>query len=206
MFKKLVRIGTPLVIALFILVISIFSSSQVVYVFGQSATPKPIIGQKVDVDYQLPFAGKIEPDNFLWPVKAARDKVWLLVSLNPVKKIEVLTLHANKRIIYAKNLMAKDKSELSVSTLTKAEKYLEEAITTEKLARKKGKDTKAQLNAIAMSTLKHRQLLEEILVAAPEDAKPVIVKTIDTNKQLFNEVKMSLNSQGITTPANPFED
>jgi len=102
--------------------------------------------------------------------------------------------------------MNRDKSELSVSTLTKAEKYLEEAVSLEKDARKKGSDTKALLPEIAMSILKHRQLLEEILLAAPENAKPVIVKTLDVNKRLFSDIKMSLNSQGLETPASPFEE
>ena len=206
MFKELIKIAVPLTVGVFILVISIFSSSKVKYVFGQSTTPAPILGQKAEVNYQLPFAGKIEPDSFLWPVKATRDKVWVIVSIDPVKKARVLILLANKRIVFAQNLMNRDKSELSVSTLTKAEKYLEEAVSLEKDARKKGSDTKALLPEIAMSILKHRQLLEEILLAAPENAKPVIVKTLDVNKRLFSDIKMSLNSQGLETPASPFEE
>ncbi len=206
MYKRVLGLVTPLAVAVLILVISIFSSSQVEYVFSQSSTPAPIFGEKVNVEYQLPFAGKVEPDSVLWPLKAFRDKVWILVSIDPVKKAEVLTLLANKRIIFAKNLMEEDNSELSVSTLTKSEKYLEQAVAQEKLARAKKKDTKQLLQQLAMSTLKHRQLLEEMLVSAPEDAKPVIVKTIDTNKQLFSDINMSLNSLGLEAPQNPFKD
>lgn len=206
MYKKALGVIAPVTIAFLILAISIFSTSQVVYVFSQSATPAPILGQKVDIDYQLPYAGKIEPDHILWPLKAFRDRVWLLVNLGAVKESEILMLLANKRIMFAKNLMAKEKSELSVSTLTKAEKYLEEAMAQEKEAREKKMDTSQVSLALAMSALKHRQILEEILATAPEDAKPVIVKTIDINKRLFNEVKMALNSQGLQAPENPFKD
>ncbi len=204
--KRVLGLVTPLAVAALILVVSIFSSSQVEYVFGQSSTPAPIFGEKVNVEYQLPYAGKVQPDSLLWPVKALRDRVWIVVSLDPVKKAQVLMLLANKRIIFAQNLMLEDNSELSVSTLTKSEKYLEQAVAQEKLARSKKLDTKQLLQELAMSTLKHRQILEEILTAAPEDAKPVIVKTLDANKHLYSDLNTSLNSQGLITPQNPFED
>ena len=205
MYKRVLGLVTPLAIAGLILVVSIFSSSQVEYVFGRSSTPTPIFGEKVNVEYQLPFAGKVEPDSVFWPLKALRDKVWIFVSVDPIKKSEVLLLLANKRIIFAKNLMEEDNSELSVSTLTKSEKYLEQAVAQEKIGREKG-STKSLLLELALSTLKHRQLLEEILVSAPEDAKPVIVKTIDTNKRIHNDINVSLNSLGIDAPDNPFND
>lgn len=193
-------------VALLILVISIFSSSQVVYVFSQSSTPAPILGQKVEVNYTFAYAGKVSPDSPLWPIKALRDKVWLAVTMDPVKKTEMLILLADKRIQYANDLVSKDKSDLGVSTLTKSEKYLEEAVREEKLAKSQKHDTKEVTKVLAMSILKHRQVLESILATAPEDAKPIIVKTIDINKRLFNEAKMELNEQGLVSPDNPFKD
>ena len=206
MKNRVLSVSAFFALAFLILVLTFISVSKVDYAFGQSATPAPILGQKVEVDYMLPFAGKIEPDHPLWTIKAIRDKVWVTTSLKTDNKIKVLVTLADKRIQHASHLMDKDKSELSVSTLTKSEKYLEEALKIEKAARAKKMDTKESAKLIVMSTLKHRQLLEELLARAPEDAKPVIVKTIDTNKRTFNEVIVSLNEQGIPSPENPFKD
>lgn len=193
-------------LAFMILISTFISLNQVQYAFGQSATPTPILGQKMEVDYNLPFAGKIEPDHPLWTVKALRDKVSLALRLKSVRKIETLILLGDKRIQFANHLMSKDKSELSVSTLTKSEKYLEEAVNLEKSVRAKNVDTKDVTKKLIMSTLKHRQILEELLAKAPEDAKPVIAKTIDLNNRIYDEAKSSLNQQGIAAPENPFKD
>ncbi|MBX4206031.1 hypothetical protein KW795_02435 [Candidatus Microgenomates bacterium] len=206
MYKRIFGVSASFLFALLILCISIFSSSQVVYVFGQTSTPAPILGQKVEIDYLMPYAGKVSPDSPLWTVKALRDKLWLTLTLDPVKKIQLLNLLADKRVQNANELVVEDKSELGVSTLTKAEKYLEQAVMAEKDARSKKSNTAAATKVLAMSILKHRQILENILAIAPEDAKPVIVKTIDLNKSLFNQIKMSLNEQGLPSPENPFKD
>jgi hypothetical protein len=206
MYKRFVGITASAVVALVILVISLFSSSQVVYVFSQSPTPTPIIGQKVDVDYFVPYAGKVTPKSPLWPLKALRDKVWLTFTTNQTKKAEILLLFADKRLAMAQQLMGEENAELSVSTLTKGEKYLEQAIAQEKKARAKGQDTTELLKKLNNSTLKHRQILEELLVDSPEDAKPVIVKTIDMNKRLFEDTKVSLNQVGSPSVENPFKD
>lgn len=206
MKTRVVSITVFLALAFLILASTFTSLNEVRYAFAQSATPMPILGQKVDVDYALPFAGKIEPDHPIWPVKALRDRTGLLLRTKLVKKIDVLITLADKRIQYADHLMSKDKSELSVSTLTKAEKYLEEASLMEKKARDKNIDTKEAAKKLALSSLKHRQILEELLAKAPEDAKPVIVKTIDLNKRVYNEARSALNQQGVAAPENPFKD
>ena len=206
MYKRFIGVTAAGLVALLILFISLFSSSQVVYVFSQSPTPTPIIGQKIEVDYFVAYAGKVLPDSPLWPLKALRDKLWLAVTLNLSKKAEILLLFADKRLAMAQELMGKQNAELSVSTLTKAEKYLEEAINQERKARAKGQDTTEFAKRLHIATLKHRQILEEILVISPEDAKPVIVKTIDMNKKLYEATKVSLNQVGAPSLENPFKD
>jgi len=51
---------------------------------------------------------------------------------------------------------------LGVSTLTKAEKYLERAIIQERIARQKGKDTTAFLEKLLLATKKHEEILLEL--------------------------------------------
>ena len=51
---------------------------------------------------------------------------------------------------------------MGVSTLTKAEKYLERAIIQERIARQKGKDTTAFLEKLLLATKKHEEILLEL--------------------------------------------
>lgn len=190
-----------------ILVVSVLKSASVDYAFSKTTTPSPAPAEvRIEIPYFVPYAGKIGPDSPLWSLKALRDKVWLLVTTNLTKKAEILLLLADKRIALAQELMGEKNSELAVSTLTKAEKYLEEAVAQEKVARAKGVDTVSLLTKLSLATLKHRQMLEEILAGAPEDAKPVIVTTMDLTKKLYEDTKASLTSLGRPVPENPFKD
>lgn len=194
-------------LALGVLSISLLNSASPNYAFGKVLTPSPTPeNAKVTVDYFLPYAGRIAPDHPLWPLKALRDKLWLMVTTNPTKKAEVMLLLADKRIALAQELMGEGNAELSVSTLTKAEKYLESAIAQEQLAQAKGADTASLHMKLSLATLKHRQIEEEILAIAPEDAKPVIVQTIDLTKKLFEITRVEFTKEGRKPVDSPFKD
>lgn len=117
-------------------------------------------------DYYLPYPG-ILPDHPLYWLKMMRDRIWLLLTTDPLKKAEVLLLFADKRIGAAEVLIRGNKVDLGLTTATKAEKYLERAIDQEEVARGKGKETREFLEKIAKAALKH----EEILVSMKEEAE-----------------------------------
>lgn len=188
-----------------ILGISIFRTTGPQYAFSQTLTQGVLPSQtQASIDYPLPYPG-ILPDNFLWPLKALRDRVWLFLTTDPAKKADLLLLFANKRIGAAKALVDGGKFDLGVSTATKAEKYLEQAIAAERVAKEKGVDTGQFLEVLANSVLKHRELLEEIYTKVPEDARPVVTTAIDYPKKLFSQVSQHLNEVGRPIPENPFE-
>src|SRR3990172_3897569 len=108
-------------IATAILVFSIFHSASVRYTFGQSPTPTPRVEEaNLEIDYPLPYPGRVLPDHLLWPVKVVRDRLWLAMTTNPLKKAEISLLLANKRLASAQALFDKEKPDLAISTLTKA--------------------------------------------------------------------------------------
>lgn len=119
-------------------------------------TPTP-----AKVEYFLAYPG-ILPDHFLYPIKMIRDRIWLFLTTDPVKKAETFLLFADKRLGAGKALIEGGKEELGISTLTKAEKYLERAIAQEKIAKEKGKDTVAFLEKLSLSTKKHEEVLLEL--------------------------------------------
>ena len=70
--------------------------------------------------------------------------------------------------------------------------------------RKKGADTKAFLTQLANASLKHREVINEILMIAPEDAKPEIIKTENYSRDVYKNSRNILYSLGMPAPENPF--
>ncbi|MEA3355301.1 MAG: DUF5667 domain-containing protein [Patescibacteria group bacterium] len=78
------------------------------------------------IDYYLPYPGILPDSPFYW-LKMVRDRVGLWLSFNPLQKAEKLLLYADKRLGAGYSLVDGNKIKLGVTTLTKAEKYLEKA-------------------------------------------------------------------------------
>lgn len=194
------------VLAFAILTVSFLQSASVKYAFATPpATPSPSPFTKIDeIDYQLPYPGSILPNSVFWPLKALRDQVWLFLTTDSVKKSELSLLFADKRLAMSETLFKEGNAGLGFSTLTKAEKYLEEAASLEERARMDKKDTAALSEKISLSSLKHRQVIEQILMVAPEDAKPAIIKIESYSMDIYKLMLVGLNSMGIKPPNNPF--
>ncbi len=132
MLKKIAVVLSTVTFAFIVLSISVLRSSAIrpsIDVF--SATPRPelkedVQDKKIEIAYVMPFPGRILPDSPFWPVKALRDKVWLGITTNPMKKAELSLLFADKRLMSSFELFKINKPQLAYATLTKAEKYLEE--------------------------------------------------------------------------------
>ncbi len=207
MLKRILIIASTLLLALGILFTSVFRTASVKYVFSQENGKKETSSEEenIEIDYALPYPGRIGPDNPLWSIKALRDKVWLVLTTNPTRKAELNLLFADKRIVMSKTLFEKDKSEIAFSTLTKAEKYLEEAYDLEEKNRRDGIDTSEFLTTLSKATLKHREVIDKILEIAPEDAKPEVIKTQDYSKSVYNKTRDALQEKGLPIVENPFE-
>lgn len=207
MYRRILIVASTLLFAFAILFISVLRTASVKYVFSQE-TEIQEGGQEnkvAEVDYVLPYPGRISPDSPFWPIKAFRDRLWFLLTSNPGRKAELKLLFADKRIAMSKTLFEKDKSEIAFSTLTKAEKYLEEACAIEQENRQKGMDTSEFLTTLSKASLKHRQVIEEILTIAPEDARPEISRVQDYSKETYNKARNALQEKGLPIVENPFE-
>lgn len=206
MFRKIVSILSTILLALAVLLVSLFRASSVNYAFSSSLgeTLGDSTEGEMKINYELPFPGRILPDHPLWSLKAVRDKLWLMVTVNPSRRGELTLLFSDKRLASSKILFEKDKPEIAFSTLTKGEKYLEEAASIEAENRKKGMDTREFLTKLANASLKHRQVINEILSIAPEDAKPEIIKIENYSRDVYKASRNTLNSLGMPAPENPF--
>ena len=105
----------------------------------------------------------------------------------------------------AKVLFDKGKPEIGFTTLTKAEKYLEEAVSQEQLNREKQLDTTEFLQRLANASLKHYAVMEEILTVAPDDAKPQVISVQDYSVRAYQSVRDALYEEGVQPPESPFD-
>ena len=88
-----------------------------------TASPTP------EIQYVLPYPG-ILPDNPLYALKAARDRVVSFFISDPLKKAEFDLLQADKRVQAGLFLLHKDNPDvpLAITTISKGQNYLDEAI------------------------------------------------------------------------------
>lgn len=205
MRKRLSVASFVLLFAFAVLFVSVFRTAAVKYeIEGRSQQTKTSDDTPIDIDYQLAFPGSVLPDSPLWPVKALRDKVWLWVTTSHTRKAELLLLFSDKRLGSAKVLFGKGSHSLALSTLTKAEKYLEEASRQEEINRKEGLETADFLERIAIASLKHYQVMQDILETTPEEAKSVIIQYQNYAKGAYEDARNALLEKGKKPPENPF--
>lgn len=208
MIRKYLYGVAAFVLAFAILTVSVLKSSSVKPAYGfsspiplASATPAP----KTEIFYDLPYPGRILPDNSFWYLKAARDRLQYLTTGDELKKAELALLFSDKRLAGAQKLLDNKKPDLAVSTLTKGEKYLEMALKNEELARQNGDNTDEFLLKLATAALKHRQIIEfELMSLTPEDLKPELVKAMDYSKNTYKNCRDLLNDRGTVPPNDPF--
>lgn len=209
MFKRIVLILSTLSLAFFILFTSVLRASSVSYSFDSIADNEKVQGvasenNEISIDYSLPYEGKILPDNTLWYLKALRDKIWLTITSNTSRKAELLLLFSDKRLLSAKDLFEKNKAEIAYTTLSKGEKYLEQANFLTQENKAKGRDTTAFEIRLANAALKHRQVIESLVALAPENIKPNVIALLSYSLDTYNSSRDSLLGKGIKPPVNPF--
>ena len=200
--SKIAGILSTLLVAFVILSISVIKSTSPHRAYAYTPmvlSEKVEAGSKKTIDYLLPYPGKIRPDNPVWYIKVLRDKALLASTFNSSKKAELNLLYSDKRLGSSLELFKDNKPDLGLSTLTKSAKYLETA--SEKVG-----DDKDLYSKIALSALKHREVIEnEILPICPEDLRPQVIKTTNYSNETYTKMKEKMSAVGLIAPVNPFE-
>ena len=206
MLKKLLLVSGVFAFAFAILSISILRSASISYSFTAQTSGSSVLEiTSPEIDYQMPYEGRVLPDSPLWVLKAARDRVWYLITSSPLKKAELALLFSDKRLVASKRLLENKKPDIAISTLTKGEKYLEVAVAQESIARSQSYDTSAFLTRLAVASLKHKQIIESLMPLVPEDGRPFVNKTENYSKNAYRAVRDVLNSKGLPVPISPFD-
>lgn len=198
--KKVVGTGATIITAFAILSISVLRCAT-----PRDAYSPMVLSEKTEsnkpmtIDYLLAYPGKIGPDNMLWYPKVMRDKTWYFLTFNKDKKRELNLLFADKRLNSALEMFKNNKPDLGLSTLTKAEKYLESAVP-------ENADNTEYVKKLALSSLKHREVIEtQILPLSPEDIAPKVNAIISYPKETYKKARDFMYSKGLIPPQNIFE-
>jgi len=167
-FKNVTLVAAVLIFAFGVLSVSVFkargetlAAAKPVLKFSISPSPTVIPTSKPEVKYYLPYPG-ILPDHPLYFLKMIRDRIWLWLTVDSLKKAEVLLLFADKRLGAGKFLIEGNKPDLGLTTLEKAEKYLERAATQLEIAKSKGKDITKLKEKLNLATFEHERVINEL--------------------------------------------
>jgi len=196
---KLVKIFGVLGILLFsflILMASIWRVSAKNATLNFKVTPVAIDGKFVTTpteaplkksDYFLVYPG-ILPDSPFYPLKMVRDRIVLILTLDPLKKAEVMLLYADKRLGAGKALIEGGKIELGVATIVKGEKYLLLVGEQIKKAQSQGKKVEAISERLGNACRKHEEIIAEIKEKTSGDSLKALEDAIKYPAQVCSEL------------------
>ncbi len=173
MLKKLV-----LSISLFILLVSI---SPLFYFQTYSQQIQPTTTKVV---YILPYPG-ILPDNPLYFLKAARDKILDFITRDNLQKAQLYLLLSDKRAAMAILLVKEGKDSLAVSTISKAEKYALKIPQLLQAAKEQGSAASAEfISKVKLSNAKHKEIIDDFYKSFPQGEQQSLQEVIDLNQQV----------------------
>ena len=145
---------------------------------GVSIEEIEIVELENGVDYYLPYPG-ILPDHPLYWLKMIRDRVRLWLTRNVEAKYERLLLYADKRIGAAKVLIEGGQADLGITTVTKAEKYLEQAVSQLEKVKETGKAYPERVENLQKAISKHEEVLRAVKEQVPDQAKPALDQAVE---------------------------
>lgn len=200
--KKIILITAALIFGFGVLATSVYQTStkavsdnlgveSLEFEVQEEATEEAEAEKEDKVEYALVWPG-ILPDHFLYPVKMLRDRIWLFLTTDSLKKAELLLKYADKRIWAAQMLVEKEKLDLGITTATKAEKYLARAVNQTKEAQEEGKETLAFWEKLSLACQKHEEVLLEMQARGGDSNEGIFADLIEYPQKASEEVKTKL--------------
>ncbi|MFZ2025487.1 MAG: DUF5667 domain-containing protein [Microgenomates group bacterium] len=150
---------------------------------------KTVENTKTKIEYALPYPGVL-PDHPLYILKRLRDFILEQIIAEPVKKGEFYILQGDKRLQMSVLLITSGKHELAETTTSKAEKYMEKAVSTLLEYQKTGATIPVYvIDHLHVSLAKHEEILSEMLLAASEEQKNGLTESLTRVTQLIERAK-----------------
>jgi len=138
-------------------------------------------------DYYLPYPG-ILPDHPLYWLKMVRDRIMLWTTRDSLQQFQRLLLYSDKRIGAAEALIKGGQVELGITTVTKAEKYLERAVNQYQELKAAGKINPETEERLVRAVQKHQELVEAFLHQVPDQAKAGLERALETTNTSLESI------------------
>jgi len=184
--KKIFTVIAALVFAFSVLFLSVLNASAKVVttktetVLVLTPTPTP----KAEILYYLPYPG-ILPDHPLYSFKMIRDRIWLWLTSGAEKKAETVLLFADKRLGAGRFLIEGNKIDLGITTIEKAEKYLEQAVLNLEEAKKQGEDVSVLAKKIKTAAEKHQELISDLAQGLSSEGKETLIRLTQYSERVI---------------------
>jgi len=150
---------------------------------GVQITP---IVQKAE--YTLPYPG-ILPDHPLYFLKRLRDTILEKLISDPIRKAEFYVLQSDKRLQMGVMLTDAGKGNLGESTISKAEKYMEQAVTGLSSLKQGGGIVPLYIiERLENATAKHQEVISDLIGKASEAEKSGLQGSLNLLNELISSV------------------
>lgn len=147
----------------------------------------PIVTPVPKIDYYLAYPGLL-PDHPLYKIKAARDKIWLLLTAGSLKRAKLMLLFADKRIGAGRVLVEGNKVPLGITTFQKGEKYLESVFLEIATAKDKGADVSIFVSKMKDASLKYEEILIDLQGKVSSEGKLEIENLLKSLKSIQEKI------------------
>ena len=144
--------SSAVVFGLLIVFASLYSANDRSYGLGNTASRR-----------YLYVSAEILPDHLLYPAIMLVDRMALASAHTPAERIRIQINYAHRRLNSARTLAASHKPEMAVSTLTKSQKYLNQA-AQEALAQGSARDRALVIRAIANQEQQISKIADDQLI------------------------------------------
>ena len=143
-----------------------------------------IAGCKALAEENLPDPGTL-PDNTFYFLKTWKESIQTFFTFGAENKAKQFLHLAEVRLAEYQKMIEKSKTEIAEKTLEKYEQQLNHALEKTEEVKEKGKDVEKLAISISETTLKHQEVLENVLEKVPEEAKKGIENAIEMSQKGF---------------------
>ena len=116
----------------FLVILSFLVAILILFISFNSASRSTLVKENSFKARRFYLQKEILPDHSLYPLLMLADRFRLAIA-DQERRVYLLTAYANRRLFYASKLLDKKEEDLSLTTFTKAEKYLNRAFRETKL-------------------------------------------------------------------------
>lgn len=141
------------------------------------------------IHYNLPYPGLL-PDHPLYFVKIIRDRLIEFLTRDNLKKAQLFLLYSDKRAAMSLNLARKGKSDLSLTTFSKGEKYFLKIVNLLQQEKKRGNQAPSSfIETLKLANAKHYEMINELIKLIPEGKKTEIDHLLELNLSIKKQLE-----------------